>query len=66
MKSKLPYILEITWLLVLLGSLIAAVVRTIQVNFSESIMLYVVAGLATLMYSSRRYVRKTREKTQAK
>ncbi|MDE5423246.1 hypothetical protein L3073_13590 [Ancylomarina sp. DW003] len=61
MKQKLPYLLEIIWLLVAIFSILFAVVRTYNIGFKENIMLYVIAMLACLMYGSRRYLRKTRE-----
>jgi len=61
MKQKLPYILEIIWLLVAIFSILFAAIRTYNLGFKENIMLYVVAMLACLMYGSRRYLRKTRE-----
>ena len=61
MKQKLPYYLEIIWLLVAIFSILFAILRTISLGFKENIMLYVIAMLACLMYSSRRYLRKTRE-----
>lgn len=64
MNSKVPFILEIVWLTITVFSLVAAIFRTVQTNFSESLMLYVIAALAALMYTSRRYIRKTRERNQ--
>lgn len=64
MNSKVPFILEIVWLTITVFSLVAAIFRTVQTNFSESLMLYVIAALAALMYTSRRYLRKTRERNQ--
>lgn len=64
MKQKLPYILEILWFAVLIVSLAAAINQTIQKGFSESLTLYLIAFLATLMFSSRRYLRKTRDRIQ--
>jgi len=61
MKQKLPFLLEIIWLLVAIFSILFAIVRTYNFGFKENIMLYVVAMLACLMYGSRRYLRKTRE-----
>jgi len=61
MKQKLPYILEIIWLLVAIFSILFAAIRTYNLGFKENTMLYVVAMLACLMYGSRRYLRKTRE-----
>jgi len=61
MKQKLPFLLEIIWLLVAIFSILFALVRTYNFGFKENIMLYVVAMLACLMYGSRRYLRKTRE-----
>ncbi|MFT5750084.1 MAG: hypothetical protein ACI93S_001357 [Ancylomarina sp.] len=61
MKRKLPYLLEIIWLLVAIFSILFAIVRTFNFGFKENIMLYVIGILACLMYGSRRYLRKTRE-----
>tara|TARA_R110001583_G_scaffold4430_7_gene25708 strand:+ start:20068 stop:20274 length:207 start_codon:yes stop_codon:yes gene_type:complete len=61
MKQKLPYLLEIIWLLVAIFSILFATVRTFSLGFKENIMLYVIALLACLMYCFRRYLRKTRE-----
>ncbi len=61
MKQKLPYLLEIIWLLVAIFSILFASIRTYNLGFKENVMLYVVAMLACLMYGSRRYLRKTRE-----
>ncbi|MRT94209.1 hypothetical protein [Ancylomarina sp. 16SWW S1-10-2] len=61
MKQKLPYLLEIIWLLVAIFSVSFAILRTFSLGFKENIMLYVIALLACLMYGSRRYLRKTRE-----
>jgi uncharacterized membrane protein YqjE len=61
MKKKLPFLLEIIWLLVAIFSILFAIVRTYNFGFKENIMLYVVAMIACLMYGSRRYLRKTRE-----
>ncbi|RXQ89891.1 hypothetical protein EO244_13995 [Ancylomarina salipaludis] len=61
MKQKLPFVLEIIWLLVAIISILFAIVRTYNLGFKENIMLYVIAMLASLMYGSRRYLRKTRE-----
>jgi len=62
MKRNLPFYLEMMWLLVAISSLLFAVYRSSNVGFNESIMLYVIAALASLMYGSRRYLRKTQEK----
>lgn len=62
MKRKLPFFLEIMWLLVAICSVLFAIIRSYSVGFNESIMLYVIAVLASLMYGSRRYLRKTQEK----
>ncbi len=61
MKQKLPFLLEMIWLLVAIFSILFAIVRTYNVGFNENIMLYIVAMLACLMYGSRRYLRKSRE-----
>ncbi|RRG21479.1 hypothetical protein DWB61_09355 [Ancylomarina euxinus] len=61
MKKKMPFLLEIIWLLVAIFSILFAIVRTYNFGFKENIMLYVVTMLACLMYGSRRYLRKTRE-----
>ncbi|MGZ2371244.1 hypothetical protein ACXR6G_15805 [Ancylomarina sp. YFZ004] len=61
MKQKLPFLLEIIWLLVAIFSILFAIVRTYNFGFKENIMLYVVAMIACLMYGSRRYLRKSRE-----
>ena len=61
MKKKLPFLLEIIWLLVAIFSILFAIVRTYNFGFKENIMLYVVAMIACLMYGARRYLRKTRE-----
>ncbi|MFA9372186.1 MAG: hypothetical protein ACERIH_10795 [Labilibaculum antarcticum] len=65
MKQKLPFILEIIWLVVMVVGLGAAIHKTIDFGFAESIMLYVIAGIAGLMYIWRRYMRKSHEKNQA-
>ncbi|MCY1635674.1 hypothetical protein [Marinifilum sp. D737] len=65
MNQKLPFVLEIVWLIVMIGSASLAVYRTMQTNFSENILLYIIAILAALMYTSRRYLRRTREKNQS-
>ncbi|WP_157471406.1 hypothetical protein [Marinifilum fragile] len=65
MNQKLPLVLEIVWLIVMIASASLAVYRTMQTNFSENILLYVIAILAALMYTSRRYLRRTREKNQS-
>jgi len=62
MKQKLPFLLEMMWLLVAICSFLFAIVRSYSVGFNESIMLYVIALLASLMYGSRRYLRKAQEK----
>lgn len=64
MKQKIPYILEIIWLIVMVVALIVAIHKTINDSFSDSIMLYVIAGIAALMYSWRRYMRKLQKKNQ--
>jgi len=61
MKQKLPFILEIIWLIVAIISILFAIVRTNNLGFKENIMLYIIAMLASLMYGSRRYLRKTRD-----
>ena len=61
MKQKLPFLLEIIWLLVAIFSILFAIIRTYNFGFKENIMLYVVAMIACLMYGSRRYLRKSRE-----
>ncbi len=61
MKQKLPFVLEIIWLLVAIFSIILAVVRTVNFGLNENVMFYVIATLSCLMYVSRRYLRKTRE-----
>lgn len=66
MKQKLPFILEIIWLIVMVVGLGAAIHKTIDFGFMESIMLYVIASIAGLMYVWRRYMRKLQEKNQAK
>jgi positive regulator of sigma E activity len=65
MKQKLPFILEIIWLIVMVVGLAAAIHKTTDSGFSDSIMLYVIAGIAGLMYVWRRYMRKLQEKNQA-
>lgn len=65
MKQKLPYILEIIWLVVMVVGLSAAIHKTINFGFTESIMLYIIAGIAGLMYVWKRYMRKLQEKNQA-
>ena len=65
MKQKLPYILEIIWLIVMVVSLAASIHKTIDNSSSDSIMLYIIAGIAGLMYVWRRYLRKSQEKNQA-
>jgi len=62
MKQKLPFILEIIWLVVMVVSLGTAIHKTIDFGVIESIMLYVIAGIAGLMYVWRRYIRKLQEK----
>jgi len=62
MKQRLPFLLEMMWLLVAICSFLFAIVRSYSVGFNESIMLYVIALLASLMYGSRRYLRKAQEK----
>jgi membrane protein implicated in regulation of membrane protease activity len=64
LKQKLPFLLEITWLIIMIASLTAAIYQTYLNGFKAGLMLYVIAFLATLMYASRRYLRKTREKIQ--
>ncbi|WP_421920620.1 hypothetical protein [Marinifilum sp.] len=66
MNQKLPIVLEIVWLIVMISSASLAVYRTMQTNFTENLLLYVIAILAALMYTSRRYLRRTREKNQPK
>ncbi|MBN2597246.1 hypothetical protein [Labilibaculum sp.] len=66
MKQKLPFILEIIWLIVMIVGLVAAIHKTIDYGFAESIMLYVIAGIAGLMYVWRRYMRKLQEKNKAR
>ncbi|MDM8161038.1 hypothetical protein QUH73_14530 [Labilibaculum sp. K2S] len=66
MKQKLPFILEIIWLIVMIVGLVAAINKTINYGFAESIMLYVIAGIAGLMYVWRRYMRKLQEKNKAR
>ena len=61
MKQKLPFLLEMIWLLLTISSMLFAMIKTYNVGFNENIMLYVVVILAGLMYGSRRYLRKTRE-----
>ena len=65
MKQKLPYILEIIWLIVMVVSLAASIHKTIDNSSSDSIMLYIIAGIAGLMYVWKRYLRKSQEKNQA-
>ncbi len=65
MKQKLPFILEIIWLIVMVVGLAAAIHKTMDSGFTDSIMLYVIAGIAGLMYVWRRYMRKLQEKNQA-
>ncbi|MCT4603798.1 MAG: hypothetical protein N4A59_12985 [Marinifilum sp.] len=65
MNQKLPFVLEIVWLIVMIGSASLAVYRTMETNFTENILLYIIAILAALMYTSRRYLRRTREKNQS-
>jgi membrane protein implicated in regulation of membrane protease activity len=66
MKHKLTFILEIIWLLVMVAALFAAISKTLKTGFSDSILLYVISGIAALMYGWRRYLRKSLEKNQAK
>ncbi len=61
MKQKLPFLLELIWLLVAIFSILFAVFRTYSVGFEGNMMMYIIAVLACLMYGSRRYLRKTRE-----
>jgi len=62
MKRKLSFYLEIMWLLVAISSFLFAVFRSYSVGFDESIMLFVISAIASLMYGSRRYLRKTQER----
>ncbi|MBL4560003.1 MAG: hypothetical protein JKX79_03355 [Labilibaculum sp.] len=64
MKQKLPYILEIIWLIVMVVGLVAAIHKTINSSFSDSTILYIIAGIAALMYAWKRYMRKLQEKNQ--
>ncbi|MGQ1911793.1 hypothetical protein ACT3CE_18700 [Marinifilum sp. RC60d5] len=65
MNQKLPFLLEIVWLIVMIVSVSLAVYQTMQTNFTENLLLYVIAILAALMYTSRRFLRKAREKNQS-
>lgn len=65
MKRKLTFALELIWLLVMVAALLAAISKTIKTGFSDSILLYVISGIAALMYGWRRYLRKLLEKNQA-
>ncbi|MCT4615803.1 MAG: hypothetical protein N4A49_13135 [Marinifilaceae bacterium] len=63
---KKEFILEIIWLIVLIASLTGAIYKTYTTSFSKGMVLYIIAGLSLMMYSSRRYLRKTRENNSSK
>jgi len=64
-KHKLTYILEIIWMIIMISSLVVAIYKTIQTNFTDNLVLYFIALISGFMYSYRRYLRKTREKNQS-
>ncbi|WP_127343823.1 hypothetical protein [Ancylomarina longa] len=66
MKHKLTFILEIVWMIIMISSLVVAIYKTIQTNFTDNLILYFIALIASFMFSYRRYLRKTEEKNQSK
>lgn len=65
MKQKLPFILEMIWFVVMIVAIAAAIHKTMESSFSNSILLYVIAIIAALMFASRRYMRKLQEKNES-
>lgn len=62
MNSRTSYILEILWLLIGVGCLVLGINRTCKVGFNNSYMLFILSLVAFIMYSLRRYARKSQEK----
>ncbi|UCG28916.1 MAG: hypothetical protein JSV24_06020 [Bacteroidales bacterium] len=59
---KTNRILEITWLVVAILSLLAGTHKTVREGFGESYLFFIIACIAVLMYFLRRYLRKNETK----
>jgi len=62
MNKKLHFILETTWLIITILALGAAIHQTYKTGFQNSYMFYIIAFISLMMFSFRRYTRKTIEK----
>jgi len=62
-KNKFALILEIVWLIVAVLSLIAGINQTYKFGFKNSILFYIIFLIAIIMYSFRRYLRKSGRKS---
>ncbi|HBX49862.1 MAG: hypothetical protein A2275_03035 [Bacteroidetes bacterium RIFOXYA12_FULL_35_11] len=58
MSKLFRKILEYTWLVIAVLSVIAAVHKTYRQGFSESYPFYIITFIAVLMFFFRRYTRK--------
>ncbi len=59
MNKKFIIALEIIWLIIAILSLIAGLHKTYYQSFSESYLFFIITFIAILMYSFRRYKRKS-------
>ena len=62
MNKKLHFIPERTWLVIALLAIGGAIHQTYKVGFQNSYMFYIIAFISLMMFSFRRYTRKTIEK----
>ncbi len=63
-NQKTEQVLDLVWLIVMIGTACVAIYKHIQTNFSQSILLYFATILAACVYFSRRYLRKVRFKSK--
>jgi len=61
MNNRISYILEVFWLLIAVTCLIIAFHRTFKESLGRSYMIFIISGIAFLMYSLRRYIRKSQK-----
>jgi 4-hydroxybenzoate polyprenyltransferase len=59
MNNKISYILEIIWLLIAVACLVLGFYRTYKIGLGHSYMIFIISIIAFVMYSIRRYIRKS-------
>ncbi len=61
MNNRISYILEIVWLLIAVACLILGFYRTYKIGLGQSYMILIISVIAFIMYSVRRYLRKSQK-----